>query len=505
MFKPSVYQQNIFNFVTNGKGSAVVSAVAGSGKTTTIVECAKLLPNKEILFLAFNKEIVTTLSQKLNAPNITCSTTHSFGFKAITKALKTKVRVDNYKWRNYINTNAISLSDMISEDMEDSILRNFLFNIHDLFNMCRINLVNGSDIDKINKIALHHNIDIIADEINIVSTLLDMAYNINLGDSVDFIDMIVLPSTQFSKYVGKFDMVFVDECQDLNTAQRELLKLALKPYSGRFIAVGDPKQAINGFAGATNNSFDLLKELANNNELPLSVNYRCGKNIIAQAKEFVPHITAFENSDMGKVTNTDNFNDLKNGDMILCRTSAPLIRLCLRMFANGMAAKVKGKDLGKNLISLIDKLNPKNINSLFKKLDDEIEKLAKKLETLNVQNIDDSTPMLVLKDKIDCLEAFAEKANSIREMKSLIEFTFSDDNMKNAIMLSTVHKSKGLENDRVFIILPEKLPLKWKGQQDWEYEQELNLKYVAITRAKKELVWVNLDKDQLAKYDFSKI
>jgi superfamily I DNA/RNA helicase len=60
-------------------------------------------------------------------------------------------------------------------------------------------------------------------------------------------------------------------------------------------------------------------------------------------------------------------------------------------------------------------------------------------------------------------------------------------------MLSTVHKAKGLEADNVFIICPELLPMRMEGQQEWEYQQELNLKYVAVTRAKKRLVWVDVD------------
>jgi superfamily I DNA/RNA helicase len=60
-------------------------------------------------------------------------------------------------------------------------------------------------------------------------------------------------------------------------------------------------------------------------------------------------------------------------------------------------------------------------------------------------------------------------------------------------MLSTIHKAKGLENDRIFFLCPELIPSKY-ATQPWQYEQEANLKYVAITRAKQELiyVWTNI-------------
>jgi superfamily I DNA/RNA helicase len=61
-----------------------------------------------------------------------------------------------------------------------------------------------------------------------------------------------------------------------------------------------------------------------------------------------------------------------------------------------------------------------------------------------------------------------------------------------------------LESDRVIILLPNKLPLCWKGQKEWQYQQEMNLKYVALTRAKKELVFVNLDITDLLKVEFKR-
>ena len=58
MFKPSKYQSDIFHFVEHEKGSAIIDATAGSGKSTTIIKSLSLIPtHKKVIFLAFNKKI----------------------------------------------------------------------------------------------------------------------------------------------------------------------------------------------------------------------------------------------------------------------------------------------------------------------------------------------------------------------------------------------------------------------------------------------------------------
>lgn len=500
----SQYQQDVFNFVEHGKGSAVISAVAGSGKTTTIVECAKRIPsNKSVLFLAFNKNIATELGQRL-APyrNVECCTLHSYGFRAIRKALGTqRANVKYTKYRDYIANNISILSGIVGDESEESIKRSYIYNVTNLLNMCRINLVQKGETDKITAIAEHHSIDLFADEVDAVSILLETCYHLS-DNNIDFCDQITMPCTTLKRFCDKYDYVFVDECQDLSKAQRELMLLALKK-DGRFIAVGDRKQAINGFAGAGCDSFDLLAEIAKK-ELPLSVNYRCGSKIIDLAQIIVPQIQAHEGAICGEIYEVEDFNALKGGDMILCRKTAPLIRLCLKMITNNMAARVKGQDIGKGLVTLIERLKPKNIMYLYDKLDAELDRIKKHAEAKGIKNVDNCVAVASFKDKVECISAFAETCSGIAELKRKIEYVFSDTAQRNGITLSTVHKSKGLENERVFIILPNKLPLTWKGQQEWEWEQEQNLKYVAITRAKSALYFVNLDEDQLAAYDFKK-
>ena len=85
------------------------------------------------------------------------------------------------------------------------------------------------------------------------------------------------------------------------------------------------------------------------------------------------------------------------------------------------------------------------------------------------------------------------------QLKSYINKMFTDDKIENAVMLSTAHKSKGLEANRVLILLPDKMPLKHPHMQRWQEIQEFNLKYVALTRARKELIFIDLKENELLK------
>ena len=486
----SVFQEAIFEHVLNSNKNLAINAVAGSGKTTTIVECANRLPkNKEILFLAFNKTIATELSERMSARNITCATLHAHGLSAIREL---KPNVDKYADWNYKN-NCVIQSEVLSIDSENQYLIPFKNNCSKLFNLARINLIKFGEIEKLYDLCEQHLIETIADEVNVVNESLAEAYTFR--KNIDFTDMLILPLQNPSR-IKKYDIVFIDECQDLSAAQRELMLASIKP-TGKFVAVGDRQQAINGFCGASCDSFDLIANLPNTEELPLSVNYRCGRNIIDLAQMIVPQITAFDNAIDGEVLHTDNLKDLRPNDMVLCRKSAPLVGLCLKLVSNGKRAYVKGKDIGEGLLNLVKKTKAKNLSALFEKLEAEADKLKAAAE----KSKHGESKYINFKDKLECLEVIAESVTSLRDLTKKLEEIFSDGE-RNSIALSTIHKSKGLEADNVYIVVPNKLPLVWKNQLDWQFEQEMNLKYVAITRAKKKLVFVDLDENELKKVEF---
>lgn len=496
----STFQNDIFDFVTtNNNKSLTINAVAGSGKTTTAIEAIKRIPRQEeVLAMAFNKSIATEWQTKMAVlRNVQCRTLHSHGMKTFIRA-KIKTKLDNNKWQKYITEN--ELSSVVSREDNEYYL--FCSNTKRLLDLCRLNLLTYGQVDEIEEVAERHNIECIADEVTVVNDLLNLCYSLDKEGNttiIDFTDMIVLPTMvkSLNKYVEKFPHVFIDEAQDLSKAQQALMLMSIAK-NGRFIAVGDPRQSINGFCGAMNDSFTQLEELAQNS-LPLSVNYRCGRNMINLAQEIVPQIEAHDDAIDGVVDEVTDLKNISKGDMIICRKSAPLIGLCLRLLSVGKIAYVKGQDICDSLKTLIKKSKADDIESLFEWLDKEIENQRKKLIAKGIKaDAVESCPSIIhLQDKLKCLQILTERCCTLQEVNNLLDKIFTEVNSGKAITLSTVHKSKGLEADNVFIALPNCLPMTWKGQQSWEYEQECNLKYVAVTRAKKQLHFIKIDEDQL--------
>lgn len=490
-----------FGFTLDGNGRFLLSDFTITHNTSTIVEASKIaVKHGSVLFLAFNKSIAQELAIKMEGTGVECKTLHSHGFRAIQKKLGYKCRLDDKKWENYITDKAqlyINPDDFDSDVEVGSYIRECV----QLLNLARINFIRRDDtgmMTQLSELAEHHNFDVDETQLRIVNDTLGLVYQ--LTDVIDFTDMITLPlKKSLQKYLPKYDTVFVDEAQDLSKAQRELMLASIKP-GGRFIAVGDKMQCINGFAGSDVESFNNLIQIAGH-EFPLSVCYRCGKKIIEEAQTIVPYIEAFENQLDGKVETVKDLKLVRAGDMMICRKSAPLVSVCLHLIANGVSAQVKGTDIAEGLKAMVKRTKSKKVETMLGKLQKELDKVVKKLKKQGVKSNDIQYNNLYIsvQDKIACIEAVSENLTTVDEVMDRLNTLFSDTRNGNAVTLSTVHKAKGLEADNVFILLPEFLPFLRKDQQQWEIEQEYNLKYVAITRAKKNLYYVNLSQKDLYK------
>jgi superfamily I DNA/RNA helicase len=314
-----------------------------------------------------------------------------------------------------------------------------------------------------------------------------LARSNNLKSVIDFDDMIYMPVQQGLKF-RKYDWVFVDESQDVSHTQRLMLKALMKPTS-RMIAVGDPCQAIYGFRGADSTAMAGIAEEFSAITLPLSISYRCPQTVVAEAQRWVSHIQASPSAEEGTVVRMGKYSaeDFSHQDAVICRNVAPLIKTAYSMISRNIPVNMLGRDIGKGLISLIKNLKAKDVTDLDEKLSDWADKEMNRLSGKG----ENESKMDSVNDKVDCIKIFisqAVKTTTVQDLIQKIESFFSDEANGN-LTLCTIHKAKGKEWDRVFILDESRFFPKW-AKKEWMREQEKNIVYVAVTRAKKDLVFI---------------
>ncbi len=488
---PSVFQQNIYDFIENGRGSAVINAVAGSGKTTTIINASRLLPaNATATFVAFNKAIALELGERLPS-QVRSQTLNAMGYGAWRRACNCALVVDGMKTRK--------IMDELVPELEQGRY-NILPRLIGLAKAAGIvpdgcdgqGLMEDTDYNWQEMIDFH---DLEVGERGTTERLIELAREI-LAESIrasckliDFDDQLYMPVIRRVSFF-KNDFLFVDEAQDVNMIQRAMLRMALKP-NGRLIAVGDPYQAIYGFRGADHDAIELIKSKFSAIELPLSISYRCPLSVIKEAQAYVAHIQPHENAVEGVVNRPKEFklSDFKPHDVVVCRCTAPVVALAYKLISRKIACFVMGREIGQGLLSIVDKMKASGIDSLLQKLSD-----YRLRETARLESLKQDAKAEALNDRLDTIDVFIgglnETERTIPALKNSISALFSDNMQASAVKLMTQHKSKGLEADRVFI-LDFKLNERFMSKPSNQRQQERNLAYVAITRAKQELTYID--------------
>lgn len=477
---PSKYQKAIYEAFQTTNDNINISAVAGSGKTTVLLELLKLVPKgKTALFLAFNNSIVDELRNRIRLQDgVEVMTIHSYGWHSILRRYGSKVKMNPNKALGKIEK-SLKKHEEISAKKRGW----YFYIVPTIIDLLRCNLLEATE-ENINKIADYHDL-IVGDKDIEIAIEVFKAMNKDKRQ-FDFMDMIYQPFIDPTIRHRKFDYVFCDESQDFSLAQQEIIRGALNRL-GRLVTVGDEKQAIYGFAGADTDSYNKLANLnGKSRAMPLSVCYRCAKTIVIEAQEIVPQIEYAPDAEMGNVC-WGSLTDIDRGDWVLCRNLRPLVQTYLWLTKNKIKAKIKGKDIGEGIIALITKTGAKTLSGLNHLLDAEKVKLYNKLKKRGVKRPSVHPKMELFDQRRDVINCLMGEVESVPALIKLIEKIFTDD--VKGIMLSTIHKAKGLENERVFFLCPELIPSKY-ATQPWQYEQENHLRYVAITRAKRELIYV---------------
>jgi len=515
---------------TNTRKGMNLVARAGCGKTYTLIEIAKMLSKTlstkdEVYFGAYNASIAKEIkgkleAEKINSKHINASTLHSAGFSAWRYVAK-NVQVDEKKVSKILNRLADELTlkapserDPIKADLlrrKALAVQNYGGFVLKAVSLAKQRafgfLCSYEDMSKWYDLSDHFGLeDELAEDcpvnmdelirlcIHVFKTSIEQDMQV-----IDFDDMILAPLVHNVRMWPK-RVVLLDEAQDTNPARRALAIKMLNPKTGVFIAVGDDRQAIYGFTGADSDSMQLIAEHFKSDTLPLNVTYRCPKTVVAHAQQWVPDITAHESAPQGAVIHAFEAEfwyretALNGEDAILCRNTKPLISLAYTLLRKGIACHVEGKEIGQGLIALASRWKITTLSALVTKLNDYKDREVQKWLAKEMPEKADA-----VEDKVGTLLILIERltAEGKKQLSDLVDFItklFGDDqdNRVKTLTLSTIHKSKGREWNRVFWWGANQLsPSKW-AKKDWQLHQEYNLMYVAATRAKSELIIVNV-------------
>lgn len=529
--------------------NTIVTALAGTGKTFTLIEGMKRMmtgkgtpgvvgsPQQEavwdafgsiadqpagdgqgVMFVAFNKSIADELSRKVPF-GTQASTLHAFGNGIVKKAFPDKLK--GFKAVNAYRTQNLA-EKLYGVDFreERKTARIVWWNqVFSLVGLCKQTLSDGSE-DSLYGLVDHYGAEVENEGFVFpkVAELLEKSKEVT--HEIDYNDMLWLPVV-LGLTIPRKKVLLVDEAQDLNRCQQVLAMRS----ADRLIVCGDPNQSIYGFAGADPESMTRLERYlsfrdlveaekngwlgaacaANGVEvLPLTVTRRCCKAVTDLAKTIVRDFDCLPEAEQGLVETlpaTVARTKYAPGDMVLCRTNAPLVAEAFKLIREGVPCRIQGRDFGKTLTAFTRKLMKRaNIEDT-----DGTAELAAEAESWRVselarlgamKNVSESRLDMV-RDQADCVIDACENERTAGGILSKFDRLFSDDGEGNGkVVLSSAHRSKGLEADSVFILRPDLLPLQRRKQQPWEKQQERNLQYVAYTRAKQRLTFCDSGEEQ---------
>lgn len=492
-------QQTAFvDALLNTTAHIALVARAGCGKTSTIIaaviEYAKHFPTHEITICAFGKAIQKEIAAKLEKAGLTnwklhqASTTHSMGWGLVRFVFKSEIKDDKVR--------------TLIQARNEPIFSQYGNQIRELVHLAKtegfgfFGDVQIGDARAWYKLADHYGVNSLDDtsQMDAVIEAAQSIYRASLDqtDVVDFDDMILFPLIKNLRVKFQRDVIFLDEAQDTSRARRALVRKFVKP-TGRIVVVGDDRQAIMGFAGASADALtDFIAELKAL-EMPLNVTWRCPKAVVREAQRLVPDIQAADSAIEGEVAYVDALPDeLLPTDAILCRNTAPLVMQAYSLIRRGVACKVEGREIGTGLIRMVDRWTRiTTITAFLDRLEDyrarETQKAQAKGLDAKVAEIGDRCDTLVT----ICDACRSKGLHSLDDVRGFITDLFADDVTKSGVLtLCTYHRAKGREWPRVMLVEHATRCPSPYARQEWQLRQEANLAYVAITRAQQTLMYV---------------
>jgi len=472
-FTPTAEQTAVVTAAETTTDNLLVNALAGAAKTSTLVLVAQALRKQQMMCLAFNKKIADEMKERL-PPNCESLTLNSLGHRAWAQHLGgRRLNVDAKKTYRLLSEAIDKLKDPKEKSFAFENFADLMRNV-DFGKAC--GWVPDNHFPQAKRLMTDdefygHLDEKLGDlERDLIHDVTVAGIREALQGTIDFGDQLFMP-TLWGAVFPYYPVVLIDEAQDLSALNHFMLRRVAKK---RLIAVGDPNQSIYGFRGAHEDSMQKLKADFSMVELSLTISFRCPIKVVEEARWRAP---AMQYPEWAKPGGVDRLHQWDVTDVpsqsvaILCRNNAPLFSMALKLLRDGRYPELVGNDLGRSLIKILKKLGPASM----KQVD-----AVSAIQDWGVARLEKARNPDRINDQVACLLIFAREGKTLGEAIDYAERILS---VSGPVKLMTIHKSKGLEFDTVFILDRELIRT--------PNPQENNLLYVAQTRAKDRLIYVD--------------
>lgn len=470
--------------IIHSSGDIKINAVAGSGKTTTIIAYAKARPSgSRILYLAFNKAVKIEAAQKFSEKglqNVTVETAHSLAFAQVVRRSKYQVRKQDYTTTEVVNLLQLKGT---GEKHSELLIASHILKLISYF--CNSDQLKVQSLDYINLLPDEESRSFVSQVYGYIITQARILLGKMDKAEIDITHDFYLKKFQLQQPQLPFDYILFDEAQDASPA---MLDIFLKQKATKVI-VGDQHQQIYGWRHAVNSL-----EKANFKTYQLSTSFRFGQDIANLAMETLRLKNILQPHHPMTILGKGSERKIKT-NAVIARTNLGLLIKAIEYVTERKNIKhiyfegnINSYTYADEGASLYDILSLSNANQaqirdpLIRSMQD-----LEELETYVEQTDDKQLSMMI--------ELVRQYGNAIPGMIRSIKEKHVEhhEKAKAEIIFSTVHRCKGMEYDAVLLaddfVTEEKLR---RVREDKHAEQEhinrmneeINLLYVAITRAR---------------------
>lgn len=464
------------------EGDLKVNAVAGSGKTTTILEYAKQRPQKPILYLAFNKSVKTEAEQKLNKQgitNVTVETAHSLAFRQIIPFSRYKIRFD-YKPQEVVQILGIPAvpGDLMHLKLASHVMRFVRY-------FCNSAARKVAELNYLDTIYQPESIHFVTHHYDLILHYTRHFLAKMHKAEIDIIHDFYLKQFQLSRIQLPYEYILFDEGQD---ASPSMLDAFLSQKANKVI-IGDQHQQIYGWRFATNALQQVDFEMRH-----LSRSFRFNEEVALLAQNILNLKAMIGVNGRSKIHGMGRPDTIQNR-ATLARSNSALLTRAIELliqqrelksiYFEGQLSSYTFSDEGGSVYDILNLYNGER-----HQIRDPLIAGIPSFDHLKdyVEETEDAS----LKSLVDLVEKY--NTDIPFYMKRIKDCHVDEqDRHKADMVFSTVHKSKGMEYDEVFLqddfISEQNLtdlqgPIKAKEVDPKSIEEEINLLYVAVTRTK---------------------